>query len=72
MTNTKLLEKKISESGKKKFFLAKKIGLSYTGFRNCMLNKSEFRASQIDILCSELGIFSLEEKEEIFFTKVGA
>ena len=40
MTHTKLLEKKISDSGKKVKFLAEKCGLSYAGFRNCVTNKA--------------------------------
>lgn len=72
MTNTELLEKKISDSGKKKMYLAEKVGLSLAGFRNCVTNRAEFKASQIDILCEELGISSLREKEVIFFAKSGA
>lgn len=72
MTNTELLEKKISESGKKKMYLAEKVGLSLAGFRNCVTNKAEFKASQIDILCEELNIKSLKEKEAVFFAKCGA
>ena len=69
MTNTKLLEVKIRERGLKKGYLAEKCGLSRTGFRNCELNKAEFAASHIQILCEELGISSLQEKEAIFFAK---
>lgn len=72
MNNTELLEIKIKESGKKKSYLAEKIGLSYAGFRNCIINKAEFKASQIEILCEELNITSLKERQEIFFAKVGA
>lgn len=72
MTDTELLEKKISDSGKKKGFLAEKVGLSRAGFRNCMINKAEFTASQIDILCEELNITSLKERFTIFFAKVGS
>ena len=72
MTNTELLEQKISDSGKKKGFLAVKVGLSRAGFRNCMTNKAEFTASQIDILCEELSITSLKERFAIFFAKVGS
>lgn len=72
MNNTGLLEKKIKESGKKITYLAKKVGLSYAGFRNCVTNKAEFKPSQIDILCRELGITSLHEKDAIFFAKHGA
>lgn len=72
MNNTALLEQKIKESGKKRNFLAERVGLSYAGFRNCVINKAEFKSSQIDILCEELNITSLKEKEAIFFAKVGA
>lgn len=72
MNNTKLLEQKIKESGKKITYLAEKVGLSYAGFRNCVINKAEFKASQIDILCDELHINSLKEKQLIFFAKSGA
>ena len=71
MTNTELLEQKIAESGKKKVYLAEKVGLSPQGFRNCCSNKSEFRASHIQILCDELNI-DLKERQAIFFAKVGA
>ena len=72
MTNTELLEKKIRESGLKKGYLAQKCGLSRAGFRNCVINKAEWTASQIDVLCEELVITSLREKDAIFFAKVGA
>ena len=69
MTNTKLLEDKIKRSGKKISYLAEKCGLSYAGFRNCVINKAEFKASQIEILCKELEITSLKDKQAIFFAK---
>lgn len=72
MTDTVLLENRISASGKKKYYLAEKVGLSRAGFRNCMINKAEFTASQIDILCEELSITSLTERFAIFFAKVGS
>lgn len=72
MTDTKLLEQKIKESGKKITYLAEKCGLSYAGFRNCVINKAEFKASQIDILCDELHIVDLKERQRIFFAKRGA
>ena len=67
MTNTELLEKKISDSGKKKGFLADRCGLSRAGFRNCVKNLAEFKASHIKILCFELNITDLAEKEAIFY-----
>lgn len=72
MTNTALLEKKIAESGKKKGYLAEKCKLSRAGFRNCVLNKAHFTADQINILCYELGITSLIEKDLIFFAVSGS
>lgn len=72
MTNTELLEQRIYNSGKKKGFLAEKVGLSRAGFRNCMVNKAEFTASQIDILCEELNITSLNDRFAIFFAKSGS
>lgn len=67
MTNTALLEEKIKASGKKISYLAEMCGLSYAGFRNCVINKAEWKTSQIKILCKELGITALKEKEAIFF-----
>lgn len=72
MTNQKLLEDRIQKSGKKKMFLAEKVGLSSAGFRNCCTNKAEFTARQIQILCDELGITSLKDKQAIFFAADGA
>lgn len=69
MTNTELLERKIKESGKKKSYLAQKVGLTRAGFRNCCINKSEFRTGQVQILCDELGITSLKERQAIFFAQ---
>ena len=72
MTNTELLEDKISQSGKKKTYLADKVGLSLAGFRNCCINKAEFKASQIQTLCEELEINDLNERQLIFFAKNGS
>lgn len=69
MTNIELLERKISDSGKKKEYLAKKCGLSRAGFRNCITGKAFFNTKQIKILCDELNITALKEREAIFFTE---
>lgn len=67
MTNTELLEQKIIESGKKKNYLAEKCGLSRQGFNNCITNKALFNVRHVKILCAELNIVSLKERESIFF-----
>ena len=69
MTNTELLEEWIKKSGKKKKFLAEKVGLSYAGFRNCCINVAEFTTSQVSILCEELNITRLSDKEAVFYAR---
>lgn len=68
VTNKKLLEEYISRRGLKKGFLAEQLGLSRQGFRNCLNNRAEFRASHIRILC-ELLELDAELKEAIFFAE---
>lgn len=69
MTDTELLEQWIKKSGKKKKHLAAKVGLSYAGFRNCCINKAEFTTGQVGVLCDELGISKLTDKEAIFYAR---
>ncbi len=47
-------------------FIAKYINLTYQGFLNKLVNKSEFNASEIQGLCDLLNI-DVENKEKIFF-----
>ena len=72
MTNTELLDAKIQESGKKIKYLADKCGMSVQTFRRCRKNLSEFRTSHINVLCAELSITKLSEKEAIFYSRNGA
>lgn len=67
MTNTALLEEKISESGLKKSYIAKSIGLTPYGLTLKIRNINEFKASEIDKICILLGIDSPEERCDIFF-----
>ena len=68
MTNKELLEEKIEQSGYKKIYIAKAIGLkSAFGLANKINNVTEFKAKEINKLCELLKIDSLEEKERIFF-----
>lgn len=70
MTNTELLEQAIKDSGLKKGFIADKIGLSRTGFNNCIKNEAEFKQSQIAALCRLLGI-KKDKRDAIFFAEIG-
>jgi len=67
VVNTILLKEHIKASGKKKGYLAERCGLSRQGFQNKCEGRSDFSAREIQSLCIELGIDSLEEKENIFF-----
>lgn len=69
MTNEILLNKKIRQIGKTKRYLAGKCGMTYAGFYNCVKGKSRFNTDHVSVLCEELKITSLKEKEEIFFAK---
>lgn len=69
MTNTKELERIISESGLKKSYIAKALNLSRQGFKNKCENKSQFTSMQISQLCEMLNITKLTDKERIFFAK---
>lgn len=66
MTNTELLRSKIEGSGLKVQFIAGKLGISPQGFYNKLNNKTEFRASEIRVICDLLHI-GAKEKEAIFF-----
>ena len=72
ITDTALLNNAIKESGKKIGYLAKACGLSRQGFDNCRNNVAEFKGSHIKILCDELGITKLTDRERIFFARSDA
>ena len=67
MTNTALLRQKINERGLKQGFIAEKLGITSYGFAKKLNNETEFKASEIQVLCDLLNITSLREKEAIFF-----
>lgn len=66
MTDTQLLRKKIDDSGYKLTFVAKKIGITYQGLLNKINNETEFKATEIQMLCEILNI-DVQDKEQIFF-----
>ena len=68
MTNTKLLEKVINESGYKKSFLAEKLKITPYALALKIRNETEFKASQIDIMCQLLDI-DVDARMNIFFAQ---
>lgn len=68
MTNTILLEDYIEKSGYKKSFIAQQIGISAYTLALKINNESEFKASEMTVLCKLLGI-KAKDKEAIFFAQ---
>ena len=68
MTNTTLLMEYIEKSGYKMSFIAKQLGITAYGFSLKVNNKSEFKASEITILCKLLKI-SARDRDAIFFAR---
>lgn len=68
MTNTSLLEQYIEKSGYKKSFIARQLGITAYGFALKANNKSEFKGSEMTILCKLLKI-NAKDKNAIFFAK---
>ena len=68
MTNTPLLEKRIEDSGYKRSYIAKCLGITAYALALKINNKSEFKPSEIDILCELLNI-DVEGRMAIFFAK---
>ena len=69
MTNTILLEEYILKSGYKKSFIAKALGITAYALALKINNKSEFKATEIDILCKLLNI-GIEDRMRIFFAQL--
>ena len=69
MTDTELLKKIIDKSGYKLEYLAEKCGITRQSLSNKILNRNLFNAKEIDILCKELEISDLNDKERIFFAE---
>ena len=66
MTNTLLLEERIDKSGYKRSFVASKLGISAYALSLKVNNKTEFKASEINILCDILKI-DTKDRMAIFF-----
>lgn len=69
MTNTEMLRKLISDSGLKLEYLANKCNITRQALSNKITNRSLFTAKEIEVLCKELKVSNLAEKEQIFFAK---
>lgn len=66
MTDTDLLRKKISKSGLKLNYIASALGMTYANLWKMLDRGTEFKPSQINILCSLLHITDPDERKQIF------
>ena len=66
MGNPQYLGEVITASGKKKGYLAGKLGVSRPTFAKLLKDPSSFTNLQTEILCSELNITKVSEKQKIF------
>lgn len=67
MTDTARLQMLISESGLKKNYIAKVLGVTAETLSRKIRNKSNFNSCEIKKLSEVLGIDSFEDINEIFF-----
>lgn len=67
MVNENLLKAKIIEKNIKKKIIAEKLGISLTSLNYKLNNKTQFKASEIQILSEILNIN--EEKDKYFFAQ---
>ena len=69
MTNTKLLQRVIDDSGLKRNAILEMMGFkAYSTLREKIENRREFTASEIIRLCEILNLTN-DQREAIFFTK---
>ena len=68
MTDVKLLDSYIKNSGLKRGKLAASLGISMNSLKKKTNGEREFKASEIKILCDLLGIRAKDDMERIFFT----
>ncbi len=67
MVDTRLLEKKIEESGLKKKHIAKELGISGRTLTMKLQGSVEFRSSEQKKLMDILGVKTIEEMTKIFY-----
>ena len=69
LVNTELLNQKITDVGKTRKYLSFKCGIAPQTLWNKINNMYDFTSTEVLILCKELNIKSLKERERIFFAQ---
>lgn len=67
MVDTNMLNQYIDASGLKRRHLAEALGLSAYGLARKINNETEFKVSEVIKLCELLRIYSIADREQIFF-----
>lgn len=67
MTNTDLLKQLITKSGLKLKYIAECLNISIQTLQRKVENQSEFKASEIKLLCEILNIESFDLEKKVFF-----
>lgn len=66
MGNPQYLDELIKMSGKKRAFLAEKLGISRQTFAKKCKDPSSFTNLQANILCDEINVTKLTDRQKIF------
>lgn len=67
MINSKLLESRIKDSGIKKKVLADKMGINQKTLYSKIVGATEFKVSEIEVICRLLAL-SNNDRDKIFFS----
>ena len=67
MTDVERLKEEVEKSGLKKVFIADKLGITYQGYLKKESGKTEFKAKEVSIMQTLLGL-STKETKEIFMS----
>ena len=67
MTDVVRLKEVIEKSGLKKVFIADKLGITYQGYLKKENGKTEFKAKEVSVMQTLLGL-STKEVKEIFLS----
>lgn len=69
MTDTKRLKELINSKGLKLKYIADRLGISSYSLQKKINNITEFKTTEVMLLCEILNISDLREKEAIFYAK---
>ena len=67
MTDVARLKEEVEKSGLKKVFIADKLGITYQGYLKKETGKTEFKAKEVSIMQTLVGL-STKEVKEIFMS----